>query len=282
MGKKILISGATDGLGLAATYAFAALGHQLILLGRNKSKLADLKATLISNYSVEVECYVVDLSLLKETCATANKITAQHTFIDVLINNAGGVFSTYQVTTEGLEKTIALNHFSYFVLSNTLLPLLLNAKQGRIINVSSNSHYGGTIDFDSFTHNKSYNLLRAYNQSKLANLLLTTHLANSLKNTTVTVNALSPQRVATNAGFKQTAWWTKVIWKLLILYKSVPIEKAIATYTFLALDETIKNTSGKYFENAKEKIPSLLSTNEDLGNQLWNYSLSKLAACNAH
>ncbi len=278
MSKTIVITGATDGLGLGAARYFIQQGHTLLLVGRNEAKLDTVKSAFSAAQQAHIYCYCADLSSVKQTRELGLQLLSLHPTIDVLINNAGGVFSSFKLTEERLERTIALNHFSYVVLTSVLLPALKASKAARIINVSSNSHYSGKINLASFTQNKGYNLLKAYEQSKLANMLYTYALAARLKADGITVNALSPKRVATAAGKKGTAWWTKLIWQLLVLYKSVPLEEAVATYAYLAESDEVATTSGAYFESCKPKIPSRLATDHVLAQQLWDYTEQMLDA----
>jgi NAD(P)-dependent dehydrogenase (short-subunit alcohol dehydrogenase family) len=275
-----LITGASDGLGLEAARQLANKGLELILVGRNESKL-EVGQQKISqatgNHHITI--LTADLSSQKEIRKLSEEIHRRFSKIDILINNAGGVFSSFSLTDEGFEKTIAINHFSYFLLTLLLLDLLKQSPQARIINVASNSHFKGKIDFESFTANRGYHLLKAYAQSKLANLLFTFRLAEELKGTPITVNAISPGRVRTGIGVKNQPWYVAFVWNLLMRIHSNSPEYSARVYVHLATHADVATVTGKYFNQHLSIISSSrLSHDQELARRLWE-QLEKWCNC---
>ena len=201
--KIVLITGSNAGIGLATAEALARQGAEIILVARSEEKLKYAVEQIKSRSgNGKLRYYTADFSSQKSVRAMAEKVKSDYQKIDVLINNAGGVSLDFKLTEDGLENTIATNHFAYFLLTNLLLNLVKKSDYARIINVASDSHYKGKIDFESFKKNKNYFVLKAYEQSKLANVLFTFYLAKHLKGTQVTVNCLHPGFVKTNIGHR--------------------------------------------------------------------------------
>jgi NAD(P)-dependent dehydrogenase (short-subunit alcohol dehydrogenase family) len=269
-----LITGASDGLGLEAARQLAQMGLELILVGRNRSKLeaASQEIILLTGHD-RITLLVADLSSQPEIRKLSEEIHQRFQKLDILINNAGAVFANFGITPEGLERTIATNHFNYFLLTRLLLDLLHRSRQGRIINVASKSHFHGSIDFASFTSNQRYHLLKAYAQSKLANMLFTYELAERLKGTGITVNAISPGRVRTQIGIKNQPWYVAFVWSALMKLSSISAEQSAKVYVYLATNEKVTYTTGKYFDQHLRVIPSSrLSHDKSLSRQLWEES----------
>ena len=269
-----LITGASDGLGLEAARQLASQGMELILVGRNQSKLEVVRQKIsheAGNQNIHI--LTADVSSQKEIRKLSEEIHRRFSKIDILINNAGGVFSSFSLTEEGFEKTIATNHFSYFLLTLLLLDLLKQSRQARIINVASNSHFKGKIDFESFTSNRGYHLLKAYAQSKLANLLFTYRLAEQLKGTPITVNAISPGRVRTGIGTRNQPWYVSFVWTLLMRIRSISAADSARVYVYLATHEDVATITGKYFDQHLTMISSSrLSHDQELAHRLWEQS----------
>jgi NAD(P)-dependent dehydrogenase (short-subunit alcohol dehydrogenase family) len=273
-GKKIIvITGASSGIGLEVAEQLAQPGHRILLIGRDEAKLIAVHKQLTEKTgNPDISILTADLSLQYRVRKLAEDIRKQVAHIDVLINNAGAVFSKFSLTGDGIEKTIATNHFSYFLLTNLVLDLIKKAEQGRVINVASDGHFSGKIDIESFTRKKNYFILRAYNQSKLANVLFTYELAERLKGTAVTVNALQPGRVRTSIGNKNQPWYVSAGWKVATLVSSVSVQTAAKTYIYLATSDEVKTITGRYYDNCKEKPSSALSYDKNLMQLLWKTS----------
>ena len=271
--RIVLITGASSGIGLETAKQLAAQGAQLVLVARSEDKLKEAVATIKAQTpSANVKYYIADFSSQKSVRNLAQNITRNYTKLDVLINNAGCVVPEFQLTEDGLEKTIATNHFAYFILTNELLPLVKKSDYARIVNVASGSHYQGKIDFESFTKEKGYFIMKAYAQSKLANVLFTYELAERLKGTQVTVNCLHPGFVKTEIGNKKTNWYSSLFWSLGTMLGGISVQNGAKTSVYLASSPEVKGVSGKYFDKCKAVEPNKDAYNADLRKQLWQVS----------
>jgi NAD(P)-dependent dehydrogenase (short-subunit alcohol dehydrogenase family) len=271
--KIILITGGSAGIGLATAEALAEKGAEIILAARNEEKLKQAAQQIESKSGVKkVKYYVADFSSQKSIRSLAENVKKDYQKIDVLINNAGGVFPEFKLSEDGLEMTIATNHFAYFLLTNLLLDLVKKSDYARIVNVASGSHYSGKIDFESFTKNKGFFILKAYAQSKLANILFTAYLADRLQGSQVTVNCLHPGFVKTDIGNKGTTWYSKLFWTLSSSIAGISTEAGAKTSIYLASSDEVKGVSGKYFDKCMLKDPAPLAKDKDLQKELWRVS----------
>ncbi|HSQ18842.1 MAG TPA: SDR family NAD(P)-dependent oxidoreductase, partial [Blastocatellia bacterium] len=197
-GKTIVITGGTSGIGEVAAQALARMGARIVLVARSKSRADATLARLgRSGPGVAHSVYFADLTRLAEMRRVAAEIANREPPIDVLINNAGALFGTRGLTEDGLEHSFALNHMSYFVVTEGLRERLLASGAGRIVNTASAAHQRATLDFDDLQSAKSFGAMRAYSCSKLCNILFTRELARRLHGSGVTANCLHPGFVAT-------------------------------------------------------------------------------------
>lgn len=269
--KVCVITGATSGIGRAAARSLAAEGFHLLLVSRTESKGKQLLEEL-GNLATGCtpELYIADLSAQSDIRRLANEIRSHHQKIDVLLNNAGGIFRERFVTAEGLEHTFALNHLAYFLLTNLLLDRLTAAGAARVINVSSQAHMIGSIEFDHLGDGTKYNPMKAYAESKLENLLFTYELSRRLSGTEVTVNALHPGGVRTNFGRDLSGPAGFFFRRLDFLLRSP--EKGAETALWLATSVEVARTTGKYFKDKKEIRSSRVSYDRDVAGRLWDAS----------
>ena len=276
--KTILITGANSGLGFEAAKQLAKQGHEIILLCRNKEK-GEIAVSEIKSYSnnQNIHLYTANLASQKSIEAVAQQIKKDISKLDVLLNNAGGVFNNFQLSEDGIEMTIANNHFNYFWLTYYLFDLLKNGKDARIINVASDSHYSAKkIDIESFYQKKgNYFVLSAYEQSKLANVLFTYTLAEKAKPYNITVNALHPGFVYTPIGEKNGNKFIGMVWSDASKLFGLSVEKGARSHIYLASSDEVKDISGKYFHNCKAKKSSSISYDKNLQAMLWNESERK-------
>jgi NAD(P)-dependent dehydrogenase (short-subunit alcohol dehydrogenase family) len=265
--KTILITGATSGIGTQTALALAKLGHTLYLLVRNTDKGNRVKNDIIAETQNQniyvVEC---DLTGLKNVSKAAAEIKAQVNSIDVLINNAGGIFPARQLSTDGFEMTFALNHLGHFLLTMKLMPLLQKGK-ARIINVSSDAHKAAKVDFDDLQFEKAYSSMKAYGNAKLFNIYFTRSLAERYANTHVTAYALHPGVVNTGFGSQSTGF-IKFLLSIARPFMITP-EKGAQTSVFLATEPGIEPLSGQYFKNKKPIGPSSAANNNVARQALW-------------
>ncbi|GGJ50147.1 SDR family oxidoreductase [Deinococcus roseus] len=263
-GKTVVITGATGGIGKVTAQALSQMGAKVLVLARDAARGKDAMKGLSS----DCELYIGDLSSQEDLQRVCWDIHSKHEKIDVLINNAGAMFSDRLENPEGIEMTIALNHLSYYILSNLLLDLLIKAEHGRIINVSSQAHQMGYVDFTDFQYqDRRYNALRAYNDTKLMNVLFTYELARRLKGTQVTSNCLHPGMVKTDFGKNAGG----VLGKLFKVFRPIMVtpEQGAKTGIYLASSPEVSEVSGKYFVNCMQSKSSVRSHDEGLAARLW-------------
>ena len=271
-GRNVIITGGNAGIGLATSIALAKQGANIYFVSRGKDKAEEAVKTIVAESgNKNVKYFLANLSSQKSIRKLASEIKNEMSVIDVLINNAGGTFTDFTLSEDGLEMTIATNHFAYFLLTNLLLDSIKKSDCARIVNVASGSHYQGKIDFESFTKNKSYFIMKAYGQSKLANVLFTNELADRLKDTNITVNSLHPGFVKTQIGNKNASWYSNLFWSIITL-GAISVEDGAKTSVYLASSPEVKSVTGKYFDKCKEKKAAALALDKELGKQLWKKS----------
>ena len=274
MNKTCVITGATSGIGEAVAMQMAEKGWQLAIIGRNEEKGESLLTKLQSTFpGCSAAYFTADLSDVSSIKSVASEISSKLEVIDVLINNAGGVFSEFELTADGVEKTMANNHLNFFVLTLSLLPNLKRSADARVISVSSATHYKTTINFESFKDPGKYFILRAYAQSKLANVLFTYALARRLEGTTVSAVVLHPGVVGTPIGGKSNKRLHRLGWKVFSKFRKMitPAESA-RTYVYLATDTAAKQHNAAYFHAGKLQASSDESYNEEIQERLWAWS----------
>jgi NAD(P)-dependent dehydrogenase (short-subunit alcohol dehydrogenase family) len=274
-GKTCVITGATSGLGRAAAWALGQMGANLVLIGRNQRLGAKVADQVRSEFPrVRVEFIRTDLSLQKEVRALAARIADNYPYLDVLINNAGARFDTYQESSDGIEITFATNHLSHFLLTCLLLDRLRNAPAARVITVSSSSHWGVSADGDWCIKPANFDRRLAYGKSKLANLMFAYELADKLAGTAVTSNALDPGGVASNfARNNGILSWMRHLVAHGIRRELVSPGKGAETIVYLATSSEVTGRSGKYFLKNREVDSSLASRDREAGRRLWALSL---------
>jgi NAD(P)-dependent dehydrogenase (short-subunit alcohol dehydrogenase family) len=197
-----------------------------------------------------------------------------------LINNAGGTFMTRQLSVDGIEMTFALNHLAYFLLTNLLLDMIKASAPARIINVSSDAHSSGKIEFDNLQGERSYSGVGPYGNSKLANILFTTELARRLEGTGVTVNVLHPGLVSTGFGKNNPGLIMKIMGVVIPLIARSP-EKGAKTSIYLVSSPAVQNITGQYFVDCKVTQPAPQATDMVVARKLWDVSVEMLHLADA-
>ncbi|MGA3246036.1 MAG: SDR family oxidoreductase [Bacteroidota bacterium] len=275
-GKICLITGATSGIGKATALSLARQGATVLLVSRNKEKGGKVRNEIVEKTGNEgVRLYIADLSSQKEIRSLAGEIRTNHPRIDVLVNNAGGIFDKRILTVDGIELTLAVNHLAYFLLTNLLLEMLRAAPSARVVSVSSQAHQFGRMEFGDLGYEQGYNPMKSYARSKLANILFTYELARRTAGTRITANTLHPGTVRTNFG-KQLSGIAGFVFKQLDVFMRSP-EKGAETVIWLASAEEVDGVSGKYFRDKKEIRSSKISYDEDVAQRLWEASAKMTA-----
>jgi retinol dehydrogenase 14 len=276
-GKTVLITGGTSGIGKATALGLAALGAHIAITGRDRRRTEDAAREIRAAGGGQVDAFVADLSSQSEVRRLAAEVAQRHPHLDVLINNVGGFWNTRHVTTDGLERTFALNHLAPFLLTNLLLEQLWQGAPSRVVTVSSNAQALGRIDFDDLQGERSYSGSRAYDQSKLANVLFTYELARRLQaavlpgQAVVTANALHPGVVNTSFGAEDPASVQRVFVPFLRPLMKTPAQGA-ATSIHLASGPELNHVTGHYFVNGKPKRSSQRSYDQAAAARLWQIS----------
>jgi NAD(P)-dependent dehydrogenase (short-subunit alcohol dehydrogenase family) len=271
-GKTILITGATNGIGLEASVELARRGARVVMVGRDAARTAAAVARVASRSgSKGVSHLLCDFSSQAAIRELAEVVRAKLPRLDVLVNNAGGVNKARTVTVDGIETTFAVNHLGYFLLTNLLLDLILKSAPARIVTVSSIGHRHGSLDFDDLGYERGYRIMRAYTRSKLANVLFASELARRLSGTKVTSNSLHPGSVDTNI-WSGAPGWTKPIIAIALRPFFVSAEKGGATIVQLAADSSLEGVTGQYFEKQRPIAPAPLAQDAALARRLWDVS----------
>jgi len=270
-GKTVLVTGGTGGIGRATAMGLAAMGAHLGITGRDRGRTEGAAREVRAAGNGQVDLFVADLSSQSEVRRLAAEVLQTYPRIDVLVNNVGGYWNTRHVTADGLEGTFALNHLAPFLLTNLLLERLRQSAPARVVTVSSNAQALGRIDFDDLQGEQSYSGSRAYNQSKLANVLFTYELARRLQASAVTANALHPGVVNTSFGAEDPRSIQRLIIPFARPFMKAP-EQGAATSIHLASSPTLEQVTGRYFANSKPKRSSKRSYDEAAAARLWQVS----------
>ncbi|MBK8908543.1 MAG: SDR family oxidoreductase [Rhodospirillales bacterium] len=270
-GKTCVITGSTGGIGRVAALRLADAGARVVIVGRDRQRGQALAEGLRRQRGPDTaEFFAADLSAGAARSALADAILQRHPRIDVLVNNAGGMFGRRTMSADGLEMTFALNHMGYFHLTHLLLPAIRAAAPARIVNVASDAHFGASLDFEDLQNEHSYRRLRAYKRSKLANVYFTYELARRLEGSGVTVNALHPGFVATEIGVRNRLI-PRLVWSLATL-AAIDVEAGARTSVFLASAPEVANVTGRYFDKCRPKPSSPASYDEPAQRRLWDIS----------
>jgi NAD(P)-dependent dehydrogenase (short-subunit alcohol dehydrogenase family) len=277
-GKVCVITGGTNGIGKATALALAQMGATVVIVGRNPAKCAAVVGEIkhLSGNDA-VEALVADLSIMAEVRQVAEQFKAKHQKLHVLVNNAGGAFGKRKVTCEGFERTFALNHLNYFLLTGLLLDTLKASAPARIVNVSSDAHKRAHLDFDDLQSEKGSFVFNAYGRSKLAVVMFSYELARRLSGTGVTCNVLHPGLVRTGFADNLGAVPSAAIGFFMRFVGLTP-EQGAQTSVYLATSPAVENVTGKYWEKSKEVPSGRAAYDEATWTRLWEVSDKMVAA----
>ncbi len=271
-GKVCLVTGATSGIGEVTAKALAARGAQVILVGRNQLKAAMTVQQIQSETgSNSVQYLLADFADLQQIHDLVSSFKSQYSRLDVLINNAGAYFNSRRQTAYGVEMTFLVNHLAPFLLTNLLLDMIKASPAARIINVSSDAHQYGSMDFADLEYKRRYFGMKAYARSKLGNILFTYELARRLEGSAVTVNALHPGHIATDI------WRTNFsligpLLKWIMGFFAITPEEGAKTSIYLASSPEVEGLTGQYYVKQEVVQSSPMSYDQNLARQLWRVS----------
>ena len=272
-GKRVVITGATSGIGLAAARKLAQLGAELTLVGRSEERAVRAAQTIAR----PVDILLADFSSQRSVRLLADQLLTRDQPIDVLVNNAGAIFATRQLSEDGIELTWAVNHLGPFLLTTLLIERLKESAAARIITTASGAHYRAQIPFDDLQAERSYATLGfgRYGETKLANILFTRELARRLAGTGVTANCFHPGFVGT--GFAHNnGWMMSVGMTIGRLFARTP-EKGAETLVWLADSPDVSSTTGAYFVDMRERRPSHAARDDAAARRLWELSEQQVA-----
>ncbi len=268
----ILITGATSGIGLEASVKLAETGAKMVLVGRDPARL-DAAVTDVKRRGglSNVSGLLCDFASQAPVRRLAAEFQATHPRLDVLVNNAGSVSPTRNVSEDGIEQTFAVNHLGYFLLTLLLLDLLNRSAPSRIVNVASVGHRQGTMNFDDFGFEaERYTIMKAYSRSKLANVPFTRELARRLTGTGVTVNALHPGAVATQILVARPSIRAAAPRPGEALHADARRGRDVIVH--LASGPDLEGRTGGYYERFELVPPSALAQDDQVAKRLWDVS----------
>lgn len=273
---KIAITGPTSGIGEITFKKLASSAEQLFLLARNKEKATQLISELPKAHQEKVIFVPLDLADLDSVIKASELIKSQSDFLDILINNAGGIFNKKRITKDGFELSLSANHLGHFLLTHHLMDLLLKSKSPKVINLSSEAHRAAKVNFEDLNYEKSnYASFNAYANVKLFNILFTKSLKEKYGEKGLQSFALHPGVVKTNFG-QESGGIFKLFWKLATPFMITP-EEGAKTTLYLAQTTLPNSFNGYYFKNLKPLTPSSTARSKEMRDQLWSLSEEKLA-----
>lgn len=269
--RTVVITGGTSGIGEVAALELARMGARIVLIARDETRgKATLRRLREAGPGLAHAIYYADLLRLAEMKRVAADIAKLEARIDVLINNAGALFSARRLTEDGLERTFALNHMAYFVVTSGLLERLSVSGSARIINTASGAHRGATLDFGDLQFEKDFDGMKAYRRSKLCNILFTRELSRRLSGTTVTANCVRPGFIATRFG-DQSGGLISPLFRFAKIFAKSPA-KGAKTIIYLASSPIGTRVTGQYFYRCVPAEPAPAAQDDRAALVLWERS----------
>ena len=268
-GKIAIVTGANSGMGMDTTAALADMGATVVMLCRNEKRGKEALELLKQRAERQLDLMLCDLGDFASIRNFADAFRKKYEKLDILVNNAGFISLDRQITKDGLERQFGVNHMGHFILTMKLVDIIPDG--GRIVNVASGAHKTGKIHFEDINLSKGFNVIKAYSQSKLANVLFTRELARRLQEKKILVNCCHPGAVATNIGVSRDTGFGKTITGMLKPFFQTP-EKGARTAIYLASDENIDGITGEYFYRCRVAKSSKRSKDKELAKRLFAFS----------
>ncbi len=270
-GSVSLVTGSNSGIGFIVAKEMARMGSSVTMVCRDEANGTIARDEIIKALgNQKTELMIADLASLESVRKLAENFKQKHDKLNVLVNNAGLIMGKRVITVDGLETTFEVNYLSHFLLTNLLLDTMKTSAPSRIVNVTSDAHYNGRMDFDDLQEEKGYSAMKSYSQSKLAQVLFTHELSEKLKGSGVTVNCVHPGVVRTHWGDEAGALALGI--KLARPFMLSP-EKGAQTPLYVATSPDLDGVTGKFFAQKKEKESSKESYSGDEAKRLWDLSL---------
>ena len=270
--KVALVTGATSGIGYFTALGLAERGAHVVLGGRSKARTEQAVQQIKRAVpGAKAEYLLGDLSSMRDVRSLAEEFLGRYSRLDILVNNAGGLFMSRRLSIDGHEMTFALNHLSYFLLTDLLREILVESAPARVVNVSSEAHRRARFPFEQLNDSGRYFGWRAYGQSKLANVMFTYELDRQLSGTDVTANALHPGFVRTGLGAKNANPIIGLLARLAFLGGISP-QRGAETSLLLASSPELKGVSGQYYSVGRRVRSSRRSYDETAAKRLWDFS----------
>lgn len=272
IGKVVLVTGGTGGIGKATAIGLAALGARVGITGRDLARTERVAAEIrAASGNPAVDPFAADLSSQAEVRRLAVGVLDAYPRLDVLVNNVGGFWAHRHPTADGLERTFAVNHLASFLLTNLLLDRLKASAPARVVTVSSHVQAEGRIDFDDLQGARDYSGQRAYSQSKLANIMFTNELSRRLEGSGVTATSLHPGFVRTDFGAEDQARFFSIISHVVRPFLKTP-EHGARTSIYLASSPDMAGVTGLFFVNGKLKAANKVADDPAILAKLWQTS----------
>ena len=279
--KVCLITGSNSGIGYATTSALAEMDATVVMAVRNRKRGEIARSNIVEKTRNEkLEIMICDVSSKYSISAFVKEFSENYNRLDVLINNAGAVFSKRKTTEDGFERSFAVNYLGPFQLTYKLLPILKSSSPSRVINVSSGMHKTGKINFEDLQRNQNYNEMQVYADTKLMVTTITYEWAQRLEGTGVSVNVVEPGFVATNLGRNSGSIISRLSFGLMRFIQVSP-EKGAETSVYMASSNEVEGVTGKCYAKLKETTTSKMSYDTATQKRLWNTTLKLLDINNA-
>jgi retinol dehydrogenase-12 len=269
-GRVCVVTGASSGIGKETARQLARRGATVVMICRDRERGLAAQAEVGREASCPPRLLLADLLSFAEIRRVATEVRALFPALHVLVNNAGAIFGHRELTVDGQERTFALNHLAYFLLTGELLDALRRGAPARVVNVASAAHRVGSIHFADLSLARCYTPFRAYSQSKLANILFTRELARRLEGSGVTANCLHPGTIATNFGQSGSRPFALLV-RLARPFLPGPVRGA-ETSVHLAASPEGARVTGQYFVRCRVATPSRRARDPELARRLWEVS----------